>query len=180
MKKRTRVWIDPDNVDRDANGLFKGTVYIYINTTPGPQYGWVYIGITTNEHERRIKWFNLKNKYSGSKINAARLLFGIDSFTYSILEVVSCATLKDLLVKLDALERMYIAQYDATRKGYNINGGGVGKAAVAVLVVDAQGIATRYDSLSEAGIALKLKEGSVRYWLLSKKPMKNGFQILSA
>lgn len=179
MKKRTRVWIDPNNVDRE-NGLFKGIVYIYINTTPGPQYGWVYIGITTNEHERRIRWFNLKNKYSGRKINAARLLYGINNFRYDVLEIVLCATVNELITKLEALERMYIAQYDSTRKGYNINGGGVGKPAVRVIVEDALGNITIYESMVEAGLAIGLKEGSIRYWIHRQRPTKHGYTIKAA
>jgi len=174
--KRKKASIKEENVDRDMDGMYWGVVYIYINMCPGPQFGWVYIGITTNEHGRRIKWFNINSKYSGWRINAARARFGIDNFRYDVLERVACETVKELLAELKKLERYYINLYESIRKGYNITDG-VGRPSVSVLVIDSQGNITYYASMTEAALALKMYVGSVRYWIGKASPTKNGYTI---
>lgn len=179
-RKKGKASIREENVDRDMDGMYWGVVYIYINMCLGPQFGWVYIGITTNEHGRIIKWFNPNVEYSGRKINVARQEYGINNFRYDVLQRVSCATVKELLSELKRLERYYINLYDATRKGYNINNGGVGSPAVAVLIEDALGNTTLYESMVAAGSAIGLKEGSIRYWIQKQQPTPQGYTIKAA
>lgn len=48
---------------------YKCVVYRYINDADG---GKSYVGYTIDEQVRRAQFQNLKYKYSGAKINAAR------------------------------------------------------------------------------------------------------------
>lgn len=57
---------------------------------------------------------------------------------------------------------------------------GVGKKKVPVQVIEANGVKVMYNSITDAGDAYGLKEGSVRYWLSSGKATRTGIQFKMA
>lgn len=108
-------------------GMYEGVVYRYINKTEGDENGWSYVGNTTDEKHRRYGWNNHGNKnYGGKKINDARKKFGLENFTYEILERVEAATVEELKTMLDEKEAAYIEKFNSTVQGYNRSKGGSG------------------------------------------------------
>lgn len=119
------------HLDYDENGKIRGVVYRYVNQSDGAEKGWSYVGNTMNERTRRYSWNNHGNKhYGGEKINVARGQFGLESFTYEVLEVICDADENALQVKLDEREEYYMNQFDSIPNGYNISKGGTGNNGV--------------------------------------------------
>lgn len=111
----------------NKNGLFEGVVYRYVNTVEGAEYGWCYVGNTTDEKHRKYSWNNHGNKnYGGKKINDARNRFGLENFTYEILEHVEAATVEELKTMLDEKEAAFIEKFNSTVQGYNRSKSGTG------------------------------------------------------
>lgn len=111
----------------NENGLYEGVVYRYVNNVEGDEYCWCYVGNTTDEKHRRYSWNNHGNKnYGGKKINDARNKFGLESFSYEILEQLEAATVEELKTMLDEKEAMYIEKFNSTIQGYNKSRGGTG------------------------------------------------------
>ena len=82
--------------------MYEGVVYRYINTKEGDEFGWSYVGNTTDEKHCRYGWNNHGNKnYGGKKINDARTKFGPENFDYEVLEKVSAATVGELKALMD-------------------------------------------------------------------------------
>ena len=119
------------HLDRNDQGLIRGVVYRYINQTEGNEQGWSYVGSTMNEKTRRYSWNNHGNKsYGGEKINAARVKFGIESFTYEMLEEICDADENALQMKLDEREAYYVQHFNSIQNGYNTSKGGTGNNGV--------------------------------------------------
>ncbi len=111
----------------NKNGLFEGVVYRYVNTVEGAEYGWCYVGNTTDEKHRKYSWNNHGNKsYGGKKINEARKKYGLENFEYEVLERVEAETVAKLKAQLDEIETTYIKQFNSVEKGYNRSAGGTG------------------------------------------------------
>lgn len=111
----------------NKNGVYEGVVYRYVNTVEGDEFGWCYVGNTTDERHRRYSWNNHGNKnYGGKKINDARTKFGPENFDYEVLEYVSAATECELKATMDGKEAVYIKQFNSIQQGYNSSEGGAG------------------------------------------------------
>lgn len=107
--------------------MYVGIVYRYINKVEGDEYGWCYVGNTTDEKHRRYGWNNHGNKnYGGKKINDARSKNGLENFKYNELERVEAETVEKLKAQLDEIETVYIKQFNSVEKGYNSSEGGTG------------------------------------------------------
>lgn len=98
-----------------------GVVYSYTNTTADDsEYGYVYVGNTINEYNRKSVWKSLKTKkYAGEKINKARKKFGIKAFDYKVLIELRNKSKEALKHDLDDWEKIYIGYYDSVNNGYN-------------------------------------------------------------
>lgn len=111
----------------NEKGMYVGVVYRYINKVEGDEYGWCYVGNTTDEKHRRYSWKNHGNKsYGGKKINEARKKYGLENFEYEELERVEAETVEKLKAQLDEIETVYIKQFNSVEKGYNSSEGGTG------------------------------------------------------
>lgn len=96
-----------------------GVIYCY--TSPS---GKKYVGQTKNEINRKTK-FKYANTYSsGGKIDLARKKYGVDSFTYAVLETINADSLELLKQKLDEREIYWIDKFDSFNNGYNSTRGG--------------------------------------------------------
>ena len=119
------------HLDHDENGKIRGVVYRYVNQADGREKGWSYVGNTMNEKMRRYSWNNHGNKnYGGEKINVARGQFGLESFAYEMLEVITDVDEKTLQKQLDEREEHYMKQFDSIQHGYNTSMGGTGNNGV--------------------------------------------------
>lgn len=108
-------------------GMYVGVVYRYINKVEGDEYGWCYVGNTTDEMHRRYSWNNHGNKnYGGKKINDARKKYGLENLEYEVLARVEAETVEKLKAQLDEIETVYIKQFNSVEKGYNSSEGGTG------------------------------------------------------
>lgn len=117
--------------DLNEKGQIRGVIYRYINQSEGEEKGFSYVGSTMNEKTRRYSWNNHGNKnYGGEKINAARLKFGIGSFTYELLEEICNADMIALQKQLDEREAFYVLKFDSIQNGYNTSKGGTGNKGV--------------------------------------------------
>lgn len=92
--------------------------------------GKVYIGQTINK-KRRYNEFKNKNGYytsnspdNLSKIDRARIKYGIDNFEYEVLEEFELEDKEKLLDKLNELEEYYVDFYNSVNNGYNTIKGG--------------------------------------------------------
>lgn len=118
-----------NNVDQNTTTTtYTGVVYSYTNTTAGDEYGFRYIGSTSNEYVRKSLWNSSKTKrYAGDKVNGARKKFGIASFKYEVLATIQCSDPQELKIELEKEEAKCIKQYNSIEKGYNMSEGGQGK-----------------------------------------------------
>lgn len=119
-----------NNTDQNTTTTttYTGVVYSYTNTTAGDEYGYRYIGSTSNEYVRKSLWNSSKTKkYAGDKVNGARKRYGIASFEYEILATIQCSDPQELKIELEKEEAKYIRQYNSIEKGYNMSEGGQGK-----------------------------------------------------
>lgn len=118
-----------NNTDQNTTTTtYTGVVYSYTNTTAGDEYGYRYIGSTSNEYVRTSLWNSSKTKkYAGDKVNGARERYGIASFKYEILATIQCSDPQELKIELEKEEAKYIRQYNSIEKGYNMSEGGQGK-----------------------------------------------------
>ena len=118
-----------NNIDENATTTtYTGVVYSYTNTTAGDEYGFRYIGSTSNEYVRKSLWNSSKTKrYAGGKVNGARKKFGIASFKYEVLATIQCSDPQELKIELEKEEAKCIKQYNSIEKGYNMSEGGQGK-----------------------------------------------------
>lgn len=116
------------NQNTTTTTTYEGVVYSYTNTTAGDEYGYRYIGSTSNEYVRKSLWNSSKTKkYAGDKVNGARKRYGITSFKYEILATIQCSDPQELKIELEKEEAKYIRQYNSIEKGYNMSEGGQGK-----------------------------------------------------
>ena len=107
---------------------YTGVVYSYTNTTAGEEYGFRYIGSTSNEYVRKSLWNSIKTQhYAGSKVNDARKRLGITAFKYEVLATITSSNPQELKIELEKEEAKYIKQYNSIEKGYNMSEGGQGK-----------------------------------------------------
>lgn len=109
-----------------ATGEYLGCVYVYTNTTAGPEYDFKYVGCTTNEYERRSQWNSSSTHYAGVKINDARQKYGKFNFSYVVLVELRNADIKVLRKEIEEWEAIYISYYDSFNNGYNMSVGGRG------------------------------------------------------
>ena len=117
--------------DLNEKGQIRGVIYRYINQSEGEEKGFSYVGSTMNEKTRRYSWNNHGNKsYGGEKINAARVKFGIESFTYEMLEEICDADVITLQKQLDEREAYYVQHFNSINHGYNTSKGGTGNNGV--------------------------------------------------
>ena len=119
-----------NNTDQNTTTTttYEGVVYSYTNTTAGDEYGYRYIGSTSNEYVRKSLWNSSKTKkYAGDKVNGARKRYGITSFKYEILATIQCSDPQELKIELEKEEAKCIRQYNSIEKGYNMSEGGQGK-----------------------------------------------------
>ena len=116
-----------NNMTPNDKGMYMGVVYRYINLVEGDEFGWCYVGNTTDEKHRKYSWNNHGNKsYGGYKINSARDRFGLENFDYEVLKKVEAETVEKLKAQLDEIETVYIKQFNSVEKGYNSSEGGTG------------------------------------------------------
>ncbi len=101
----------------------KGIIYKYTNQVNGK----VYIGQTINEYKRKYSHSKALNSWR-SYFHEAVEKYGIDSFSYEVLETIDRVTSQDLKIELDRAEQKYIAEYKSNNKlyGYNLTIGGSG------------------------------------------------------
>lgn len=104
----------------------QGVIYILTNK----QNGMVYIGQTDNLKRRMQRHLaaarNKNTRNEGQPIVHAIREFGIEAFECSVLETITAETKSELRNLLDEREKFYIAEYNATEKGYNVTLGGRG------------------------------------------------------
>ena len=99
-----------NNTDQNTTTTttYTGVVYSYTNTTAGDEYGYRYIGSTSNEYVRKSLWNSSKTKkYAGDKVNGARKRFGIASFKYEVLATIKCSDPQELKIELEKEESKY-------------------------------------------------------------------------
>ena len=100
--------------------MTKGVIYKY--TSPSNK---IYIGQTVREVDRREKFLNQFQKYSGGgKLENARQKYNPRDFQYEILEVIEKETEDEVFSILDLLEEYYIDKFDSYKNGYNSTKGG--------------------------------------------------------
>lgn len=99
----------------------EGVVYKY--TSPS---GKVYIGQTSNEKRRRSEFLRISQSYGGSKMDNARLKYGVENFLYEVLFRKNFDDLEVMANTLNEKEMYYIKLFDSFRNGYNMNKGGAG------------------------------------------------------
>lgn len=106
---------------------YNGIIYCYTSKTSGLKY----IGQTTNELARRNKFLSKsiyctksKNGSKLSQFDSARFQYGVDDFSYEVLENVESNSVEELHNKLNKLEKFYINKYNTFRNGYNSTTGG--------------------------------------------------------
>ena len=101
--------------------MIEGVIYRY--KSPSGKY---YIGQTTDEKNRRSKFFN-QYRYGGPKIERARKKYGPENFEYTILMKVTGDNPEEVKNYLNTLEIGFIRIYDSYNNGYNstIGGGGI-------------------------------------------------------
>lgn len=99
----------------------KGVIYKWTNIINNK----VYIGQTI-DYKRRYREFICEDKYytsnninNLSKIDKARIKYGINNFNYQILEEFEIDDKQELLNRLNELEEYYINQYNSIQDGYN-------------------------------------------------------------
>ena len=97
---------------------FYGVIYTYTNNINGK----IYVGQTVNPNSRKLNYLQEMNKSGGRTINYAMKKYGIENFTY---KVIDHATDKE---SLDFLERHYIQRLSShvSKQGYNMTPGGFG------------------------------------------------------
>lgn len=106
--------------------MWRGIIYKYTCIITKKSY----IGQTINEYNRRCafltkeRYCTLKTAKRLSKFDAARKKYGIENFTYEIIEEVFLNSKKELIEKLNTLESYYIEKFDTFYKGYNSTKGG--------------------------------------------------------
>ena len=104
----------------------KGYIYKWTNIVNNK----VYIGQTLNKRRRYREFMNIKRYYTSnnpdnlSKIDKARLKYGVKNFNYEVLEEIDYENKKELLDELNRLEDYYVTVYDSIKKGYNTIKGG--------------------------------------------------------
>lgn len=105
---------------------YSGVIYKYRNKVNNK----VYIGQTVNEKQRKIEHKCSVNK--NTLFARAIKKYGFDTFEYTVLFRISCATKQDLINTLNIKEITAIKYYDSTNvnKGYNISKGGGGTIGV--------------------------------------------------
>lgn len=110
-----------------------GVVYRYVLKTPGIEYGWSYVGETTNPQQRRQNWEKPNGRYyAGGKIGAARAKYGAgaDVWDYEVLETLQSSDIVSLRQLLEEREAYYIARYNSITQGFNTSAGGTGNKGV--------------------------------------------------
>lgn len=106
--------------------MVKGYIYKWINKKNGK----CYIGQTINKKKRYSDFINSNRLYTSSslnnltKIDKARLKYGVEEFKYEIIEEIESGTKEQLIELLNNLEEKYIELYDSVNNGYNILKGG--------------------------------------------------------
>lgn len=103
--------------------MVEGVIYLY--TSPSGKF---YVGQTTNQELRREKWFNISSPYTSldwnSKVDKARVKYGPESFTYTVLFQKEYPNKSLAKLELNILEAYYISLYDSYKTGYNSTIGG--------------------------------------------------------
>ena len=110
-----------------------GIVYRYVLKVPGAEYGWSYVGETTDPQQRRKNWEKPNGKYyAGGKIGAARDKYkvGADIWDYEVLETLQSSDIVSLKLLLAEREAYYIAKYNSVAQGFNTSAGGTGNKGV--------------------------------------------------
>ena len=94
-----------------------GIVYLRTNLVNGMQY----VGQTTNLPTRKWNWKNLNGPYSNKVIDRARVVYGLENFSFQILK--ECETREEL----NWWERYFIKRLNTRYpNGYNMCDGGPG------------------------------------------------------
>lgn len=106
--------------------MVQGVIYILTNK----QNGMVYIGQTYDLKKRLQRHLtaarNRNTRNEGQRIVHAIREYGIEAFESSVLETITAETRDELNNLLNEREKFYIAEYNATEKGYNVTLGGKG------------------------------------------------------
>lgn len=104
---------------------FSGIVYLRV--APNGKY---YVGQTIDEAKRQRCWLDVKFKYGGSLIMAARRKYPPCLWEYKVLARIWYPTIDSLRCRLDYLESMFISEYSSNDRtlGYNLTDGGGGTA----------------------------------------------------
>lgn len=154
------------NVDRDPiTGEYIITIYLLTLTCPGPQLNWKYVGETERQADRKDEFYSDSKRYSGDKINLARLQYTPKKFVYIILEQLRGTDLAALRKEAIRRESYYIGQYNSILLGFNQTDGGPGKARIRVRAIDHAGNVWEFSSMTEAQNTLNVKVGSIRHFL---------------
>ena len=101
--------------------MTEGVIYRY--KSPSGKY---YIGQTIDEKHRKVIFSNVKLKYGGPKIEAARRKYGPENFEYCVLMNVTGDNKEEVKNYLDILEIGFIKMYNSFNNGYNSCEGGLG------------------------------------------------------
>lgn len=111
-----------------AQEKYSGIVYCYINQINQKRY----IGQTISPTKRHVAHIASSKPYSKRRdknlpFHRAIGKYGIDKFTYTILEIIIGSSKSSLIKEMDDLEKYWIEQFNTTNKqyGYNILNGGV-------------------------------------------------------
>lgn len=117
----------------DAKQAWEGVVYSYTLDKPdNPKNGWKYIGCTPEQSTRMRMWGREKNKYGGKSIANARKEYGIQNFSYTVLETHYDPDIDALVELLKERETYYIKEFDSIEHGFNGNYGGTGRKGVKI------------------------------------------------
>ena len=126
--KENPLWQYEKNLSKKKG--YHGVIYMYINKFNGKKYiGQTYAPY--KRHKRHINTaLNIKSNEYNSKFHWALRKYGINNFQYCILIELETDNFETLKEQLNKHEISFIAQYNTTQNGYNIQTGGTTFALV--------------------------------------------------
>lgn len=160
-----------EKLKTNAAGEYIFWAYTYRNTHTG-QY---YCGVTVNRSNRRSLWKNTKYKYAGKKVNDARLQYNDWDNDWEYKETqMSSPTYESLLTEMEQVEAYLIAYYGSFTNGYNTRPAGSGRGSRSrVLVIEADGKQSVYDSCESVAAAFSMSPGIVYHYAYRTPSHKN-------
>ena len=167
---------------------YNAVVYVYIQIDTNQHY----VGVTTNEKQRRYTWHSPNSPYGGRKIIEARKTYGLDRWMYYTLEQLSADTKEELEKAMKEAEKYWIREFKAV---FNVNYGGRGMSGLhlsddhkqkislgnskPITIQLSDGSQKNYSSHKDAAKDLRVKNPTISLYQKSGKiNKKKGWSIL--